>query len=134
MDEADVKKYLDEIFKVFEPAPAPHRSLQEIDADYRAFVQKTNLHGKHEDVAGEILELAAEAGEVLGLLTKAERKGVAIQPDALLDELSDVVWGVYAVLTKMNWSLAEVITFNKNKLTARLEAGHLSSPQHSENL
>ena len=96
-------------------------TLTQVDEKYRDFVRRTNAHRVQAayDCDGEILELVAEAGEVLGVLQKAVRKGQDVNPDRLYDELSDVAWGLYAILTKMGWSLEELLKYNVRKLSER---------------
>ena len=73
---------------------------------------------------GAALELVSEAGEVLDVLTKASRKrGGWINAEdkgLLLDELSDVLWGVQALTNALGVTLEEVAEYNTAKLEARI--------------
>jgi len=100
--------------------------------DYAEFVQETMRNRgpylmKADDgrIWGAALELVAEAGEVLDILTKASRKrGGWINAEdkgLLLDELSDVLWGVQALSSALGVTLEEVADYNTTKLKARLE-------------
>jgi len=134
-NEKDLKEILDEIFKYVDPVPAmTPQPLDKVVAEYQSFVNNTNLHGGKDGPQGEILELVAEAGEVLGVLQKAERKGLAVPTDRILDELSDVLCGLFAILGKNQWTLRELIAYNTRKLTDRLEAAHSPSPQNLDNV
>lgn len=74
---------------------------------------------------GAALELVSESAEVLDVLTKASRKrGGWINAEdkgMLLDELSDVLWGVQALANALGVTLEEVAEYNTLKLKARLE-------------
>lgn len=134
-DNEDLKDILDEIFKHVDPVPAmTPRSLDKIVEEYQSFVNTTNLHGEQANTEGEILELVAEAGEVLGVLQKAKRHGREVPRDRLFDELSDVLWGLFAILGKNQWVLADLIAYNTRKLTDRLETAHSPSPKDLDNV
>lgn len=72
---------------------------------------------------GAVLEMVAEAGEVLEILQKASRKrgGYLNAEDKgkLLDELGDVLWGCAAIANALEVTLDEVIEHNMSKLEAR---------------
>ncbi len=66
-----------------------------------------------------ILELVSEAGEVLALAQKAQRKGKAIDKDKVLDELGDTLWGLVAVMNAFDISWTQICNYNIKKLTDR---------------
>lgn len=72
---------------------------------------------------GAVLEMVAEAGEVLEILQKASRKrgGYLNAEDKgqLLDELGDVLWGCAAIANALEVTLDEVVEHNMAKLEAR---------------
>lgn len=73
-----------------------------------------------------VLNLAAESGEVLGLIAKALRDGP--KPDfheQAKKELGDVLWQLAAVAADLNFSLEEVAKFNIDKLASRSDRGTL---------
>ena len=99
--------------------------------EYAGFVRETCRNKgpylmKADDgkIWGAALELVSEAGEVLDILTKASRKrGGWINAEdkgLLLDELSDVLWGVQALSNALGVTLEEVAEYNTAKLEARI--------------
>ena len=66
-----------------------------------------------------IVGLAAEAGELLGLVQKGLRKKIPIAKEKVIDELGDVWWYFNYVLDAYGFSLEEVSQYNKEKLDAR---------------
>ena len=69
-----------------------------------------------------ILEMVAEAGEVLELMQKARRKQQPIDRELLRDELSDVLWGLTGIMNRTKTSWSELCEHNIKKLEARFEA------------
>lgn len=67
-------------------------------------------------------QMVCEAAEVLEIFEKAYRKDKTVDPDKVLDELGDVVWGVAAICNAMGLTLDGVIEHNIAKLKARYEA------------
>jgi NTP pyrophosphatase (non-canonical NTP hydrolase) len=67
-----------------------------------------------------VLGLAEEAGEVVGKVGKAIRKGVPVDLEALKKELGDVLWQLAAVATTYDLDLEEIATENLEKLRDRL--------------
>ena len=75
------------------------------------------------DEAYALLNLAAEAGEVLGKVAKHIRDGgnpIVLQQD-IKKELGDVMWMVAAVASDFRLTLSEICTHNLSKLHSRKE-------------
>ena len=71
-------------------------------------------------------ELAAEAGEVKGVLAKAIRKKgyvSAEDEEKLIDELGDVLWSLTATAAVLGVEIEEIMLKNMNKLQKREENG-----------
>lgn len=73
-------------------------------------------------------ELAAEVGELKGVLAKARRKtGILMVEDysKMHDELGDCLWSLVACLQTISpdITLKELMIYNRNKLQARLDKG-----------
>lgn len=66
-----------------------------------------------------IIGLAAESGELLGVLQKAIRKNEKVSRDKVVDELGDCLWYLTCVMNEFNISWSELCEFNMNKLTER---------------
>jgi NTP pyrophosphatase (non-canonical NTP hydrolase) len=67
-----------------------------------------------------LLNLAAEAGELLGLVAKAKRDGYKMDHDLeAKKELGDVLWHVAAVAADYGYTLEDIAVGNINKLTKR---------------
>jgi len=109
-----------------------HSSEGEILMNYAEFVRDTCrnqgpifMQRGDGPIWGAALELVAEAGEVLDILTKASRKrgGHLLDEDKmrLMDELSDVLGGVQAITNALGVDLEDVMTYNKEKLEARAQ-------------
>src|SRR5688572_3847836 len=60
----------------------------------------------HEE--SSIIGLSAEAGELLGIVQKAKRKGIDIDRDKVIDELGDVFWYLNYVLDAFDISYDEL--------------------------
>lgn len=104
--------------------------MRKVVDDYREFQKKYAAYEKWEDSKfvlnlddakrmQAIHEFVSEAGEVLGVATKAWRKGVDIPKDKILDELGDAFWGLVGVMNTFDISFEELIEFNTQKLEAR---------------
>lgn len=107
--------------------------MRKVIDDYREFQKKYAAYEKwNEDENSLILlgvedakrmqaihEFVSEAGEVLGVATKAWRKGLYIPRDKIVDELGDAFWGLVGVLNTFDISLEELIEYNVQKLEAR---------------
>ena len=63
--------------------------------------------------------LAEEAGEVLGHVRKHVMQGRALDHDALVKELGDVLWCLAITARSIDVSLSEVARVNEAKLRAR---------------
>ena len=68
-----------------------------------------------------LLNLAAEAGEVVGKAAKLRRDGGDIEEynNAIKKELGDVLWQAAAVAADHGLTLSEVCTHNLEKLASR---------------
>jgi NTP pyrophosphatase (non-canonical NTP hydrolase) len=66
-----------------------------------------------------IVGLAAEAGELLGLVQKAIRKRVPLDRMKVIDELGDVFWYMNYVMDAHGITFDELTDFNKKKLDDR---------------
>lgn len=75
------------------------------------------------DEAYALLNLAAEAGEVLGKVAKHLRDGgdEEVLRQNIKKELGDVMWMVAAVAADFGFTLSEVCTHNLEKLNSRKE-------------
>lgn len=80
-----------------------------------------NNFSKRDRKSQAIKEMVAEAGEVLSILTKADRKGKDIDRDKILDEVGDTFWGLTGILNEFDISLEELMEYNFNKLTERFK-------------
>lgn len=69
------------------------------------------------------LGMAGEAGEVANLVKKFERHGKPFDPDAVVDELGDVLWYVTVAAVRCGVDLAEVAERNVAKLRRRYPDG-----------
>lgn len=69
------------------------------------------------------LGLAGEAGEVADTIKKVVFHRHALDRDALIKELGDVLWYVAAICTKLDVSMSEVMQRNIDKLKARYPEG-----------
>lgn len=67
-----------------------------------------------------VLALAEEAGEVVGKVAKAVRKGVEVDREAVAKELGDVLWNLAAVATTYDLNLEEIAFGNLEKLYDRV--------------
>jgi NTP pyrophosphatase (non-canonical NTP hydrolase) len=74
-----------------------------------------------------LLNLAAEAGEVLGKAAKLRRDGGDVKEynTAIKKELGDVIWQVAAVAQDHGFTLSEVCQHNLDKLWGRKDKGTL---------
>ena len=68
-----------------------------------------------------LLNLAAEAGEVVGKAAKHRRDGGDVEEynTAIKKELGDVLWQVAAVAKDHGWLLSQVAEHNLEKLSSR---------------
>lgn len=74
------------------------------------------------DYTYAILNLGAEAGEVLSLEAKMRRDGGNLHEymDSMKKELGDVLWHVAMIANDNGFSLAEIAEANIDKLTSRV--------------
>jgi len=75
------------------------------------------------DEAYALLNLGAEAGEVLGILAKHLRDGGddEVLRQNLKKELGDLMWMVAAVASDFDLTLSEICEHNIDKLNSRFE-------------
>ena len=95
--------------------------------DYTEFTRTTAVYpGANEHGFNEVLYLtlglASEAGEVAGKIKKIVR-GDKIQPEAYVDELSDVLWYLCRLADNIGLTLEDLADINTAKLKSRQEAG-----------
>jgi NTP pyrophosphatase (non-canonical NTP hydrolase) len=69
------------------------------------------------------LGLAGEAGEFANLVKKMTAHGHTFDPDALKDELGDVLWYLAEAATASRLDLGEIAQDNVNKLLKRYPDG-----------
>lgn len=84
--------------------------------NYEEFVASVN---KLDTLEHAIIGLAAEAGEVAGLLQKSMYKQQPINIEKLILEAGDVLFYLTALAGKLNVSMVELQQQNMAKLTAR---------------
>jgi NTP pyrophosphatase (non-canonical NTP hydrolase) len=77
------------------------------------------------------LGLAGEAGEFANLVKKMTAHGHAFDPEALKDELGDVLWYLAEAATAVGLTLEDVASQNVAKLIKRYPEGF--SEEHSIN-
>jgi NTP pyrophosphatase (non-canonical NTP hydrolase) len=93
--------------------------------DYRAWRPKYSRYLQNyneEDTVHDetsIIGLAAEAGELLGLVQKAKRNRRPVDREKVVDELGDVLWYMCYVMDAYNIDFKELTTSNKKKLDDR---------------
>jgi NTP pyrophosphatase (non-canonical NTP hydrolase) len=80
------------------------------------------------DYTYAIMNLGAEAGEVLSLEAKMRRDGYKFQDylDNMKKELGDVLWHVAIIAYDNGFTLAEVAEANIDKLTSRTARNTIS--------
>ena len=78
--------------------------------------------------------LFAEAGEVAGVLQKAERGdyGGGEALDKLYDELGDVLWYLAETCSAYGWDLDEIAADNLDKLQSRQSRGTIRGSDRDE--
>jgi len=69
------------------------------------------------------LGLAGEAGEYANLVKKFTAHGHAVNTNAMVDELGDVLWYVAEAATSCGLNLGEIASQNVTKLRARYPEG-----------
>ena len=77
----------------------------------------------HQRVIVSALGLAGEAGEFANLVKKMTAHGHPFDPEALKDELGDVLWYLAEAATAVGLDLEEVASQNVNKLIKRYPQG-----------
>lgn len=90
---------------------------------YQNLARKTRLPTA--DATYCLLNLGAEAGELLGLFAKARRKQTAVNRDLAKKELGDILWQVAAVADDLGLSLSDIAQDNLDKLSDRATRGVL---------
>lgn len=88
---------------------------------YQNLARRTRLPTA--DSMYSLLNLGAEAGELLGVVAKARRKEVPVDINKVLLELGDIMWHVAAVADDYGLSLSEVAEANIAKLNDRANRG-----------
>lgn len=102
-------------------------NIQEFDLYQRESRKTWNLVHTDHPIVYPTLGLVNEAGEVAGKIKKIfrDRGGAISEADrqALKAELGDVLWYLAQICTELDLSLAEVASYNMEKLFDRLERG-----------
>lgn len=101
--------------------------------DYQAFVRSSQ---RPQSTNTEYLGcgLAGEVGEVVGLIAKARRDGVAGMTrlqECMPKELGDALWFVGALADFHGWTLEDIARGNVDKITGRIARGTLCG--HGDN-
>lgn len=100
-----------------------------ITQTYLEFTRTTAIYPK--ETAGEYLALGltSEAGEVAGVVKKIIRDdGGVVTPEAqqkLVSETADCLWYVTRIADELGLTLDDLIEYNIQKLSKRLEKGTL---------
>lgn len=73
--------------------------------------------------------LNAEAGEVIGVLEKAMRRGMSLNEvrDKVRDELGDTIWFAFAVANALGVRIDDIVEDNISKINRRIYLGQISS-------
>ena len=88
--------------------------------DYQEYV-KQGASEKYKDLQFAALALVGEVGEVCDVIKKANiytEQQIDIR-EKIKDEVSDVIWQIFALLNSANLTFDEVTDFNVQKLNAR---------------
>lgn len=87
--------------------------------EYQMLARRTRLMSADECYA--IMNLAAEAGEVLSVRAKMIRDGTPyiVVKEELKKELGDVLWHIAAIADDYKLDLKDIATTNLNKLESR---------------
>lgn len=91
-------------------------------ADYQQFAKQTDKYPAANKTATLALGLAGEAGEVANKVKKIYRDGV-LNPDAIADELGDVLWYVAMLAHELDIPLEAIARMNLDKLADRAARG-----------
>jgi len=97
-----------DVYKNFQPRYAAY--------DKWPNASKSNKEARRKQA---IIEMVSEAGEVLQLVQKANRKGSELPREKVVDELGDTLWGLVGVMNEFNISWFELCSFNTEKLEDR---------------
>ena len=73
-----------------------------------------------------LINLSAEVGELHSIIAKASRDATAINEDAVMKELGDILWHVAAIAQDYGWNLSDVAHGNIAKLSSRKQRGVLT--------
>lgn len=110
----------------------PKKKVPFTFSDFDKSVKRTWKDQSFKDaVSNAALGLTGEAGEVADLIKKAnyhgrgfgDAKEGGIEPEMVLDELSDILFYVSAMAQEFGFTLEEVARHNKEKLEKRYEKG-----------
>lgn len=96
--------------------------------DYQEFTNTTAIYPETQALEYLYLNMASEAGELAGKLSKAIRDNWTferLQEESKL-ELGDILWHLSQICNEMGWTLEDLMNSNKEKLTSRKERGVLS--------
>jgi NTP pyrophosphatase (non-canonical NTP hydrolase) len=87
--------------------------------DYQRWTRTTAIYPGEAKHTYPAYALAEEAGEVMGVLAKAARRGVPVPVESLTKELGDVLWQVARLADEYGIPLGAVFQTNIEKLTSR---------------
>lgn len=94
------------------------------EAEYVKFVlSKLSPEGAKEPVINAALGIAGEAGEIADIVKKAHFHGHRVATEQLLDEVGDLMYYVFLLLTCLNSDLYTVLNMNMDKLNKRYPEG-----------
>lgn len=89
--------------------------------EYQKLAAKTI--GKHASYWNMVSEAAmgmcSESGEVAGLIKKSIYQGQRLEKEHVKEELGDVLWYAFEMMTVMDFTPEEVMAANVEKLKAR---------------
>lgn len=93
--------------------------FMEFQPKYAKYTSWDNEKYKDERREQAIREMVSEANEVFDIVTKVRRHENHIPRARVVDELSDVLWGLVGIMNEFDISWEELIEFNINKLDER---------------
>jgi NTP pyrophosphatase (non-canonical NTP hydrolase) len=89
--------------------------------EYVKYIKRNRTHYKslEADMSEAIHGLAAETGEVMGVIQKAVRKGENPNYKDLLSELGDVLYYLLTVSYHAGFTIDDLMHYNESKLRSR---------------
>ena len=98
--------------------------MQNFD-DYSKWVEDKIITDPQYRLNENVLGLCEEAGEVAGKIKKRIRDKLKVTPEAIVDELGDVLFYTTALANYYNANLTYVMLQNMRKLNSREDRGTL---------